>query len=203
MSATDDPSEPPDRTIVRTPQLRPQPSAATENSGSQGGGPVPMPARESTVFDPGINRQVPPGWSSGTVVFHGSDPGAVAEPSPALQQDTLLAAAGGVKYACANPIVAAAAPLLMLLGQLRLTPVDRKASSLARYIADAVETFDRAVAKATSARRMRGSQNLLFAKPSMISLATCPGQKNPPGLTIAWWCSSSIRPPPAPASTRP
>lgn len=148
MSATDDPSEPPDRTIVRTPQLRPQPSAATENSGSQGGGPVPMPARESTVFDPGINRQVPPGWSSGTVVFHGSDPGAVAEPSPALQQDTLLAAAGGVKYACANPIVAAAAPLLMLLGQLRLTPVDRKASSLARYIADAVETFDRAVAKA-------------------------------------------------------
>jgi type VI secretion system protein ImpK len=91
---------------------------------------------------------MPAGWSSGTMVFQGSGPGGAAEPSPALQQDTLLAAAGGVKYASANPILAAAAPLLMLLSQLRLMPVNRKASSLAEYITGAVETFDRAAAKA-------------------------------------------------------
>jgi len=95
-----------------------------------------------------MDRQMPPGWASGTVVFQGSGPGVIAEPSPALQQDILLAAAGGVKYSSANPIVAAAAPLLMLLGQLRLMPVDRKASSLAEHIASAVETVEHALAKA-------------------------------------------------------
>lgn len=91
---------------------------------------------------------MPPGWSSGTMVFQSSGPSVAANPAPALQQDTLLSAAGGVKYAAVNPIVAAAAPLLMLLSQLRLMPVEREAASLAEYIADTVETFDRSMAQA-------------------------------------------------------
>lgn len=91
---------------------------------------------------------MPTGWSSGTVLFQGPTPGAAANAAPGLQQDALLEAIGGVRYATANPILAAAAPLLMLLGQLRLMPVERQAASLAEHMAETIEAFDRAIAKA-------------------------------------------------------
>lgn len=91
---------------------------------------------------------MPTGWSSGTVIFQGPTPGAAANAAPGLQQDALLEAIGGVRYATANPILAAAAPLLMLLGQLRLMPVERQAASLAEHMAETIEAFDRAIAKA-------------------------------------------------------
>lgn len=100
------------------------------------------------MFDPGGGRQIPTGWSSGTVLFQAPTPGAAANTAPELRQDTLLDAAEGVRYAAANPILAAAAPLLMLFGQLRLIPVERQAAPLAEHIADAIESFDRAIAKA-------------------------------------------------------
>ncbi|MFW8696254.1 type VI secretion system protein TssL, partial [Mesorhizobium japonicum] len=65
-----------------------------------------------------------------------------------MQQDALLNATAGGKYAAANPILAAAAPLLMLFGQLRLIPVERQAAALAEHIPDAIETFDHTIAKA-------------------------------------------------------
>ncbi|MDX8514032.1 type VI secretion system protein TssL, long form [Mesorhizobium captivum] len=64
----------------------------------------------------------------------------------------LLHATDGVKYAAANPILAAAAPLLVLLGQLRLMPVERQAAPLAEHIAEAIETLDRELAKAGIAK---------------------------------------------------
>lgn len=100
------------------------------------------------MFDPGGGHQMPAGWSSGTMIFQGATPGAAAASTPVLQQDALVNATAGVTYAAANQILAAAAPLLMLFGQLRLMPVERQAAPLAEYIADAVETFDRTVAKA-------------------------------------------------------
>ncbi len=100
------------------------------------------------MFDPSGGRQIPPGWSSGTVLFQGPAPGAAANAAPGLQQDALLNAAGGVRYPAANPILAAAAPLLMLFGQLRLMPVERQAAPLAEHIAETIETFERTVAKA-------------------------------------------------------
>ncbi|MGX5831075.1 type VI secretion system protein TssL, long form [Mesorhizobium sp. 43Arga] len=142
MSSKDDPSEPPDKTVIRAPRPRQKPRAAPNGSGA------PSPTRESTVFDPGLGRQMPPGWSSGTVVFQGASHGAVPEAAPALEQDALLNATAGVKYAATNPILVAAAPLLMLFGQLRLMPVERQAAALAEHIADAIETFDHTIAKA-------------------------------------------------------
>ncbi|WP_202355674.1 type VI secretion system protein TssL, long form [Mesorhizobium sp. 113-3-3] len=142
MSSKDDPSEPPDKTVIRAPRPRQKPRAAPDSSAA------PSPTRESTVFDPGLGRQMPPGWSSGTVVFQGAGQGAGPEAAPALQQDALLNATAGVKYAATNPILAAAAPLLMLFGQLRLIPVERQAAALAEHITDALETFDHAIAKA-------------------------------------------------------
>ena len=99
------------------------------------------------MFDPGLGRQMP-GWSSGTVVFQEAGHGAEPAAAPALQQDALLDATAGVKYAATNPILSAAAPLLMLFGQLRLIPVERQAAALAEHIADAIETFDHTIAKA-------------------------------------------------------
>ncbi|WP_292477265.1 DotU family type IV/VI secretion system protein, partial [Mesorhizobium sp.] len=111
--------------------------------------PAATPARESTVFDPGVGRRMPTGWSSGTVVVQNAVPGAAAAAAaPALQQEILLNAADGVKYAAANPTLAAAAPLLVLFGQLRLMLVERQAAPLAEHVAEAIETFEREMAKA-------------------------------------------------------
>ncbi|TPI76979.1 type VI secretion system protein TssL [Mesorhizobium sp. B2-8-9] len=148
MSSKDDPSRPADRTVIRAPRPKQKPLAAPERSGPEGARPAPSPAREATMFDPGGGRQMPTGWSSGTVLFQGPAPGAVDNATPGLPQDALLAAAEGVRYAATNPILAAAAPLLMLFGQLRLIPVERQAAPLAERIADAIETFDRAIVKA-------------------------------------------------------
>ncbi|TPL11755.1 type VI secretion system protein TssL [Mesorhizobium sp. B2-4-14] len=148
MSSKDDPSEPPDKTVIRAPRPRQKPLVAPGSSGPRSVRPRPSPARESTVFDPGVGRQVPPGWSSGTVVVQEAKHGMMPAATPALQQDVLLDATAGVEYAAANPLLAAAGPLLLLFGQLRLIPVERQAAALAEHIADAIETFDRTVAKA-------------------------------------------------------
>ncbi|MDX8467181.1 type VI secretion system protein TssL, long form [Mesorhizobium sp. VK23B] len=93
-----------------------------------------------------MGRQMPTGWSSGTVVVQSPAPAAAS--APALQQEILLQATDGVKYAAANPILAVAAPLLVLFGQLRLMPVERQAAPLAEHIADAIDTFEREMARA-------------------------------------------------------
>ncbi|RUW49895.1 type VI secretion system protein TssL [Mesorhizobium sp. M1A.F.Ca.ET.072.01.1.1] len=149
MSSKDDPSRPADKTVIRAPRPRQRSPAAPASSSSAGAEPAATPARESTVFDPGVGRRMPTGWSSGTVVVQNAVPGAAAAAAaPALQQEILLNAADGVKYAAANPILAAAAPLLVLFGQLRLMPVERQAAPLAEHITEAIETFEREMAKA-------------------------------------------------------
>ncbi|RUX43539.1 DotU family type IV/VI secretion system protein, partial [Mesorhizobium sp. M7A.F.Ca.US.014.04.1.1] len=107
---------------------------------------------DSTVFDPGVVR--PPGWVSGTVIYQGPALGAPAGTSssaaaskPPIEQRMLLGAAEVVRYCAANTILAAAAPLLMLFGQLRLMPVERQAEPLAQHVAEAIEKFDRTVEK--------------------------------------------------------
>ncbi|RWM06187.1 MAG: type VI secretion system protein TssL [Mesorhizobium sp.] len=150
MSSKDDPSAPADKTVIRAPRPRQRSPAAPEISSSGGVGQTPTPPRESTVFDPGVGGRMPTGWSSGTVIHQGAAPDAAAPAAsvPALQQEMLLDATDGVTYTTANPILAAAAPLLMLFGQLRLMPVERQAAPLAEHIAEAIGTFDREMAKA-------------------------------------------------------
>ena len=87
------------------------------------------------------------------MIYQGADPGAAAATgsfaaAPGIQQDILLQATDGVKYSAANQILAAAAPLLMLFGQLRLMPVERQAEQLAEHVAEAIEKFDRTMEKA-------------------------------------------------------
>jgi len=146
-SKDDDSSGPVDKTVIRAPRPKQKPLAAPGVAGPKEPQAAPSPTGGSTVFDPGGGRQMPTGWSSGTMLFQGATPGAAPASAPGLQQDALLDATAGVKYAAANPILAAAAPLLMLFGQLRLMPVERQAAPLAEHIADAVETFERTLAK--------------------------------------------------------
>lgn len=148
MSSKDDPPRAADKTVIRAPRPKQKPPSPPERPGPEGIQPAPSPPREATVFDPASGRNMPTGWSSGTVLFQGPTPGAAANAAPGLQQDALLDAVGGVRYAAANPILAAAAPLLLLLGQLRLMPVERQAAPLAEHMAETIEAFDRALAKA-------------------------------------------------------
>ena len=153
MSSKDDPFGPAGKTVIRASPRRAQKSPRGPDlpvaDGSQ-----PSPVKDSTVFDPGFGPHTPPGWTSGTVIYQGAALAAAAGagssaavPTPAIEQETLLGAADMVKYSAANPILAAAAPLLMLFGQLRLMSVERQAEPLAQHVADAIEKFDRTMEK--------------------------------------------------------
>ncbi|MER8753590.1 type VI secretion system protein TssL, long form [Mesorhizobium sp. M1050] len=151
MSSKDDPLGPAGKTVIRANPRRTQklPPAPEQPDAD---GDQPSRAKYSTVFDPGVVR--PPGWASGTVIYQGpalataaGTSSSAAAPKPAIEQAMLLGAADIVKYSAANPILAAAAPLLMLLGQLRLMPVERQAEPLAQHVTEAIEKFDRTVEK--------------------------------------------------------
>src|SRR3569832_651105 len=104
MNSKDDPPRPADKTVIRAQRPKQKPLAGPERSGPEGMQPAPSPSREATVFDSGGGRRIPTGWSSGTVLFQGPTPGAAVNAAPGLQQDALLDAVGGVRYAAANPI---------------------------------------------------------------------------------------------------
>jgi type VI secretion system protein ImpK len=154
MSSKDNPFGPAGKTVIRAPRRAEKSAPAPQGPVPGSGQPGPSRVKDSTVFDPGVGQHTPPGWTSGTVIYQGAAPGAAtgpgsfAAPNPAMQQEILLNATDSVKYSAANPILAAAAPLLMLFGQLRLMPVERQAEPLAEHVADAIEKFDRTMEKA-------------------------------------------------------
>ncbi|TIM10586.1 type VI secretion system protein TssL, long form [Mesorhizobium sp.] len=153
MSSKDDPFGPAGKTVIRAPRRAEKSAPDPQGAVPDGGRPGPAPVKDSTVFDPGVGRHAPPGWTSGTVIYQGADPGAAAAAgsvaaAPGIQQDILLHATDSVRYSAANQILAAAAPLLMLFGQLRLMAVERQAEQLAEHVAEAIEKFDRTMEKA-------------------------------------------------------
>ncbi|ESY64527.1 MULTISPECIES: type VI secretion system protein TssL, long form [Mesorhizobium] len=144
MSSKDDPFGPAGKTVIRaTPRRERKPAPPPQEPAKDGG--QPSQVKDSTVFDPGVGRHTPVGWTSGTVIYQGTAP--AAAPAPALRQEILLNVTDSVRYSAANPILAAAAPLLMLFGQLRLVPVERQAEPLAEHVAETIDKFDRALEK--------------------------------------------------------
>lgn len=151
MSSKDDPFGPAGKTVIRAPRRAEKSAPDPQGAVPDAGRPGPSPVKDSTVFDPG--QHAPPGWTSGTVIYQAADPGAAAATSsvaaaPGIQQDILLHATDSVRYSAANQVLAAAAPLLMLFGQLRLMAVERQAEQLAENVAEAIEKFDRTMEKA-------------------------------------------------------
>lgn len=160
MSSKDDPFDPAGKTVIRP--SRPNPGRkqktvlARDAPAPDSTVIAPASIPDSTVFDPNAGRQPPQADVTGTVIYQGV-PFAAAPVDPSFHGsagtaektpwDVLLGASDGVDYGTANPIVAAAAPLLMLLGHLRLVAVERQAEPLAEHVAGLIEEFDRKIAR--------------------------------------------------------
>jgi type VI secretion system protein ImpK len=120
---------------------------------------------DATVFDPGISQHPPAGWASGTVIYQGAPIAEIglaadasideaisghAAPVSAIKisQKALLDAGDSIQYSSANPLISAAAPLLILFSHLRLTTVEKQAAPLASHVASSIEEFERKIAEA-------------------------------------------------------
>ncbi len=108
---------------------------------------VVKPARpDATVFDPDFSARRVKGWTAERTMIAGGpkaarQPSAPARQAPALTQ--MLDAARTAHHPTANPFIAAAAPVFILLGHLQLVPVDLDAATAAGDLAGMVEAFDR------------------------------------------------------------
>jgi type VI secretion system protein ImpK len=71
-----------------------------------------------------------------------------SEPQQKIPLDVALNARDGGQYSASNPITAAAAPLLILLGRLRLMIVDMQAVPLMNHVAESIRDFERRVTEA-------------------------------------------------------
>ncbi|KQU69798.1 type IV / vi secretion system protein, dotu family [Aminobacter sp. DSM 101952] len=144
MSSKDDPSGSDGRTVIRGSPRR-----------------APRPDQPSSVPDPTIIYTGDAAPPAGTVIFQGVPFGSVKpetarhparhDQPPAqsgISQDALIDAVDGLQFVASNPIMASAAPLLMLLGHLRSTSVELDASSLAQHVATSIDEFEWKVADA-------------------------------------------------------
>ncbi len=189
MSSNGDPFDPGGKTVIRP--SRPNPGRkqktvlARDAPAPDSTVIAPAAPRESTVFDPGAGRQ--PSRQddvSGTVIYQGApftdasaDPpfrgaaGAAANTPWAV----LLGASGDVDYGAANPIVAAAAPLLMLLGHLRLMAVERQTEPLAKHVAGLIEDFDRKIARTETSEEDARIASYALCETADDIIASLPG----------------------------
>jgi type VI secretion system protein ImpK len=77
---------------------------------------------------------------------------APAEPVKKIPLEVALNARDAGQFAAANPITAAAAPLLILLGRLRLMIVDMQAVPLMNHVAEAIVEFEKKILAAGVSR---------------------------------------------------
>lgn len=162
MSSTDDPFEAGGRTVIRPASGREPEAAASGPKSAPSMQPQPAESPDSTVFDPAAGQSAPLGWGpSETVIYQGAPfaptandlaDEAVPRPSGAVErkvaQDLLVDASARIDYTAANPLIAAAAPLLILLGNLRLIPVSIEPKALADRIANAIQEIELKIADA-------------------------------------------------------
>ncbi|MHA6643561.1 type VI secretion system protein TssL, long form [Mesorhizobium sp. A623] len=124
---------------------------------------TPAENPDATVFDPGAAGYA--SGASGTVIFQGTVFSAAADPAfpeaaladkgssqgrtaRTISQEKLFDARARIDYAAANPLIRAATPILMFLGDLRLMPVEMQQASLADLLARGVQDFETRVAEA-------------------------------------------------------
>lgn len=143
MSSKDDPSGSGGRTVIRgSPRRAPQPDPAAPSSAL-------LAKSDPTIIYASSEPQPPP---SGTVIYQSAPlgerqhdankPQKRARTQSGISLDTLFEAVDHVQVAGANPIMVAAAPLLMLLGHLRTVTVETDAAPLAQYVASSIEEFE-------------------------------------------------------------
>lgn len=164
MSSRDDPSGSGGKTIIR-----PISAGMRKSDSARSTPPQAAPAEnpDATVFDPEGIQLPAPGWSSGTVIYQGSpfaenvaaESGLQDETQPRranqpaavtrkVELDTLLDAQRTIGYSASNPLIAAAAPILILLGHLRLMVAELDAVPLAEHLGEAIQEFENSAADA-------------------------------------------------------
>lgn len=141
----------------------------------------------------------PPGRpeaNAGTVILASQEPRSGWGESPAaagrgrqdasLPLDAISAADQSAQYASDNPLIAAASPLLLLLGRLRQSTVEADQPRLASVVADAIRAFDRQIAQA----------DVLPADARMAKYALCETADdivlNLPGIDKSAWTSNGM-----------
>jgi type VI secretion system protein ImpK len=136
------PSEPTVFSPQPAPPPRPQPTPYRQEVANPFG---PAPARFGVP-------EADDDWmkgGSGNAFFPGSNPQPEAvEPAEKIPLDVALNARDGGEYSATNPITKAAAPLLILLGRLRLLIIDMQAVPLMNHVANAIREFERKVTEA-------------------------------------------------------
>lgn len=142
--------------------IRPNPGGARPGgAGTQPPGWTP-PGQPQQGYDPRVNAGAPPGLGQGgpgmprpaqddwvRMATPGapapSDQPPVAPPGPRIPLEVALNAEGGRVIPSANPLLAAATPLLILLGRLRMMILDVEAVPLMTSVAAKIREFERNV----------------------------------------------------------
>jgi type VI secretion system protein ImpK len=111
---------------------------------------VNAPVNQNPYGQVGGMPQAPPdawlqGPASGQPLFPGNQPQQQPVEVPRIPLEVALNARDAGQFSAANPITAAAAPLLILLGRLRLMIVDMQAVPLMQHVANEIHAFERRV----------------------------------------------------------
>lgn len=140
MSSKDDPSGSGGRTIVRSAPHRAARSAGEERP----------PAAPS---DPTIFYAAGPAAEGSGTVFHGAGFPAggrrqAERPASGRAERPAYDVYQHIDFTASNPLIAAAAPLLMMIGRLRVAGPEAGAEEFGRHLSELVDTFDRRAAEA-------------------------------------------------------
>lgn len=137
---------------------------------------------DPTVLDPRVGRRPIKGEAIPRTMLARDQPdGPTVDRLRAPTLDRLFEANDQVDYRTANPMLAAAAPVLMLLGHLRQMPVEAQPGRLAAHLATMMQDFDRKVAHA-GVSEADGRIALYVLCETVDDIA-----QNLPGLTPSEW----------------
>ncbi|MCV0395824.1 MAG: type VI secretion system protein TssL, long form [Rhizobiaceae bacterium] len=141
------------------PAQRPAPQSPFSDPSSPFGAPSKPSPRPASPFNPppqyGVPQHAQDDWMSGRPHMRPPShivPDARPAQAPSVAQriplDVALNARDGIDFDAANPITAAAAPLLILLGRLRLQIVEMQAVPLMQHVGRSITEFERKVLEA-------------------------------------------------------
>jgi len=136
MNSRDDPFGD-GKTVIKQPRASQHPARAAHPA------PARAPARaDQTVFDPGFASRRVEGWNEApdTAGHHASN-------TSGLDWQSLEEAGKLITGRSANPLIAAAAPVLILLGQLRQAPPKADPAVLADHFAQRIDDFELTVTR--------------------------------------------------------
>jgi len=151
MGSKDRPTGSDGRTVLN-PSVESDARPRRDAPGERGSG-AKMPPANATMFFDGPLHSAGRAANAGTLFFAGQAPsdtgwsGPQDEPHGNASIEALASTNNLGGYASDNPLLAAAAPLLLLLGRLRQSTVEADQQQLAAHMAELVRTFERQVAQ--------------------------------------------------------